>query len=130
MFETLDRSQQGDLGEARAIYELVRLGYYVSTPLHTQVPYDLIADKNGQLFKVQVKTSGFVLREVSQSYQVNLQTTGGNRITNTRKLFDAAAVDLLFVMVSDGRCWLIPTSVIKSTGQLVVGTKLYSGYQL
>lgn len=55
MFQNLNRMQQGDLGEVRCIYELVKLGYSVSKPMHVHLPYDFIADKNNKLYRVQVK---------------------------------------------------------------------------
>lgn len=41
LFDNLSRSQQGDLGEARAIYELTKLGYILSRPLCVHCSYDL-----------------------------------------------------------------------------------------
>ena len=48
---------QGDVGEARAIYEFTKLGYQVSVPLAAHCPYDLIIDDGEKLQRVQVKTS-------------------------------------------------------------------------
>lgn len=130
MFDTLSRSQQGDLGEARAIYELVRLGYALSKPMHVHLPYDFIAEKDNVLYRVQVKTSGHVLRKSTQVYQVQLCSTGGNRLINTRTHFDASKIDLLFVMTTDDRCWLIPATNIKSRNNITVGTATYSEFQI
>jgi hypothetical protein len=130
MFDTLNRMQQGDLGEARAQYELCRLGYYVSRPVHVHLPYDFIAEKDGILYRVQVKTSGMVQRESTQTYSVGITTTGGNRLINTRKRFDPDRVELLFIMAADDRCWLIPVSEISSRTNITVGTERYAKYQI
>lgn len=130
MFDTLSRSQQGDLGEARAVYELVKLGYALSKPLHVHLPYDFIAEKDNKLYRVQVKTSRLVLRKSTQVYQVQLCSTGGNRLVNTRTHFDPTKIDLLFVMTADDRCWLIPAANIKSKNNINVGTALYAEFQV
>lgn len=130
MFDTLTRSQQGDLGEARAAYELVKLGYMLSKPMHVHLPYDFIAEKDDVLYRVQVKTSGLMLRKSTQVYQVQLCSTGGNRLVNTRTHFDSTKIDLLFVMTTDDRCWLIPANKITSKTIISVGTVLYADYQV
>lgn len=130
MFESLDRAAQGDLGEVRAIYELVKLGYVISKPMHVHIPYDLIADKDGQLFRVQVKTSGRVVHQTTMTYEVYLETSGGNTKSNVRKAFDATKIDLLFVMTADDRCWLIPSHEITSHTTIKVGTPRYAQYQI
>lgn len=130
MFEDLTRSQQGDLGEARAIYELTRLGFVISKPLAVHIPYDLIADKDGQLYRIQVKTTRMRNRKegASTSYQVSLCTSGGNTKVHTRKLFDPTLCDYVFVMTTDDRCWLIPTSELGRMSCVSVGTSSESRY--
>lgn len=130
MFDTLTRSQQGDLGEARAVYELVKLGYMLSKPMHVHLPYDFIAEKDDILYRVQVKTSGHMLRKTTQVYQVQLCSTGGNRLVNTRTHFDSTKIDLLFVMTTDDRCWLIPANNITSKTVINVGTVQYADCQV
>jgi hypothetical protein len=46
----------GQLSEIMVAAELARAGYLVSVPLGENSRYDLIADKDGRLFRVQVKT--------------------------------------------------------------------------
>lgn len=130
MFETLTRAQQGDLGELRAVYELSKLGYTVSIPTRTHIPYDLVIEKNGHLSTVQVKTTTQLKYLRTQTYVVHLSSSGGNKRNNTRKPFEASKVDWLFVMTSDNRCWLIPTSEITGTTCVLVGSLAYSEYQL
>lgn len=131
MFETMSRAQQGDLGEARAAYELVKLGYKLSKPLHNHVPYDLIGDKDGRLYKIQIKTSGYVVRESRGAvYQVQLATSGGNTKINTRKDIDLSVIDFIFVLTSDDRCWLIPATEIVRGNYITVGTKSFEQFQI
>jgi len=53
----INRRQQGDLGEASAIEWLTSAGALVLLPVGHSPDYDLVADANGRLLKVQVKTS-------------------------------------------------------------------------
>ncbi len=55
----INRRQQGDLGEASAIEWLTRRGATVCAPLGHSPDYDLIAELDGRLFRVQVKTTTF-----------------------------------------------------------------------
>lgn len=119
VFSSLTRSEQGDLGEHRAIYELSRLGYIISKPLSVQIPYDLVVEKNGTLSRVQVKTSKH--RVGVSGFEINLATSGGNTRVNTINRFDPARVEMIFVMVADGRCWLIPTSEVIAGKSITVG---------
>ena len=53
------RMNVGDLSEVMVIAALCRNGYVVSLPLGENHRYDLIADKDGVLSRVQVKTGRF-----------------------------------------------------------------------
>ena len=59
----INRRQQGDLGEASAIEWLTRQGAIVCVPLGHSPDIDLIADYDGRLVRVQVKTTTFCERE-------------------------------------------------------------------
>ena len=54
---TFHPRRQGDLGEAAAIQWLTWVGAVVSFPLFHSPDYDLIAELEGRLLRVQVKTS-------------------------------------------------------------------------
>jgi hypothetical protein len=49
--------RQGDIGEAAAIQWFTELGATVCFPLFHSPDFDLVADVDGELFRVQVKTS-------------------------------------------------------------------------
>ncbi len=51
-----DTKSIGDRSEMEAMIALVRAGYIVSAPFGENSRYDLIADKDGVLSRVQVKT--------------------------------------------------------------------------
>ena len=49
--------EQGIIGQAKVLSEFESLGVNVSIPFGDNLPYDLIIDVKGKLYKVQVKTS-------------------------------------------------------------------------
>jgi hypothetical protein len=129
MNRLINRRQQGDLGEASAIE---RQGATVSTPLGHSADYDLVAEI-GRLLRVQVKTTTF--RRTSpdghERWEVSICTNGGNQSwSGVSKRFDPATVDALFVLVGDGRRWLIPSSAVEATSNLRLGGRKYSEFEI
>ena len=55
--EELQSKQKGNLTELQCITAFYELGYSVSIPYGENSRYDLIADIEGKLIKIQVKTS-------------------------------------------------------------------------
>lgn len=122
--------EQGNLGEAAAIFQLTRLGYKLSKPLIENVPYDLIADSgDGRLLKIQVKSSSFSRRE--GRFEVTLITSGGNRSgTGKSTRMNCESSDFLFVYATDGKCWLIPTEKVEGLTKVTVGIPKYQEYEI
>jgi len=107
MFEnTNTKTEQGDIGEARAIYEYTKLGYNVSIPLSNGLKYDLIVDINNKLFKVQCKTTKYIAKK---SYVVTLKTSGGNKSSYSIRNRKYEDYDILFVLTADNICYSIPS---------------------
>lgn len=50
-------NQKGLISEMEVMLAFVKLGYDVSQPLNADSRYDCILDKNGKLYKIQIKTS-------------------------------------------------------------------------
>ena len=122
--------RQGDLGEAAAIEWLTRIGACVAFPLFHSPDYDLVADLNGNLLRVQVKTSRRICNG-SGHYTVQLATSGGNQSwTGLVKTFDPARIDFLFILVGDGRRWFIPSSEIEGNRGISLGGEKYSEFQV
>lgn len=113
-------TKQGDIGEARAIYEYTKLGYGVSKPLNDSMKYDLIIDKNGELFKVQVKTTKF--KNEKGIYYASLKTSGGNRSGNNIKNREDSDYDILFVLTETDKCYSIPVTSIKAKSNIALGS--------
>lgn len=122
---------QGDIGEARAIYEFVKRGWVVSKPINDKAKYDLIVDDGESLKRVQVKTTKRRDYNTASGYAVNIQTrystTTQNRVSDRVE----SDYDLLFVLTELDESWLIPTESMGGTKTtIVVGTKKYAAFQL
>lgn len=123
--------KQGLLGELKAQLILTWLGYECSKPLDVHVSYDLLAIKDGKVYKVQVKTTSTrPNKQKPDRYEVSMATSGGNRKVNTRKVPEDGDFDLLFAMVDDGRCWLIPQQDLTSKHSAMLGTEHYARFQI
>jgi hypothetical protein len=120
--------RQGDIGEAAAIHWLTLIGATVSVPLAHSPDYDLIAEIDGVLRRVQVKTSTHVQRG---NFRVSLATRGGNQSWNGLvKRFDASRCDLLFVLVANGRRWCIPSTAVEGSTAITLGGQKYSEFEV
>jgi hypothetical protein len=122
MFENaVTYTKQGDIGEARAIYEYTRLGYGVSRTVFDSMKYDLIIDIDGQLYRVQVKTTSY--KSNYGVYQVALSTSGGNQSFNKSRPRQDSDYDILFVMADNGDCWSVPVSEFEARNTLNMGSR-------
>lgn len=99
-------TKQGDIGEARAIYEYTKIGYGVSRTLFDSEKYDLVIDDGKSLYRVQVKTASG--RSKYGIYQCMLKTCGGNQSYHTIRNRQDNDYDILFVLAGSGECWSIP----------------------
>lgn len=121
--------EQGDLGEIAAIHWLAVQGARVWIPLSHSPDFDLIAETDGKLLRVQVKTS--TQRAGDHRCPVAVCTRGGNRSWSgiTRHL-DPARFDYLFVLVADGRRWFIPAGEVGAGTALTVGGPKYRAFEV
>ena len=121
--------EQGDIGERSAAVWLLDAGARVFIPFGHSPDTDLVAEIDGRLVRVQVKTS---TRHVNNGrYQVALATKGGNQSWNGLvKRFSASRCDFLFVLVADGRRWFIPSSAVEGGTGIVVGGPKYACYEV
>lgn len=129
----INRRQQGDLGEASAIECFTRGGWTVWTPVGHSPDADLVVSCEQRTLRVQVKTSTVSerRRDGTPRWSVSLAINGGNQSwSGVAKLFDPSRFDLLFVIVGDGRRWLIPAGVIEGTQNVVLGGMKYSEFEI
>ena len=107
---------------------LASRGAHVAIPLGNNRHWDLIAELDGRVLRVQVKTTrGFRLRR----WEVTVATRGGNQRWNrVAKLLDISRFDYLFVLVGDGRRWFIPAECIGGTSALRLGGPKYAEFEV
>lgn len=122
-------TRQGDIGEARAIYEYTRLGYVVLRTIFDSAKYDLVVDDGNSLKRVQVKTS--YNQKSHGGFEVSLKTSGGNTKVNTIHPRSDDDYDIVFVLTSDNRCWSIPVEHLNGAKHsLIVGGTKYKEYEI
>jgi PD-(D/E)XK endonuclease len=121
--------EQGDIGELSAMEWLASKGAHVYVPLGHSPDIDLIAEIDGVLLRIEVKTATH--RTQVGRWDVNLSTKGGNQSwSGVTKYFDRGRCDFLFVHVGDGRRWFIPSGAIDSRTGLLLGGPKYSRYEV
>ncbi len=132
MDRLINRRQQGDLGEASAIEWLTRQGATISIPFGFSPDYDLVAEVQGRLLRVQVKTTVRTrTAEGRDRWSLHIATNGGNQSwTGLAKRFDPDRVDAVFALVGDGRRWLIPAREIDGTTNITLGGPKYSEFEV
>ena len=124
----MKRFEQGDFGELSAMQWLASCGARVAVPVGHNSDWDLIAELDDRLVRVQVKTSGFWR---NGRWEVTLCTRGGNRSwSGVVKRIDTTRFDCLFVHVADGRRWMIPASDLGGASSILLGGPKYSQFEV
>jgi hypothetical protein len=114
--------KQGDAGLGKAISYFTELGYEVALPLTDSADWDLIVQIDGELKKVQVKTSS-QMRKSIEVFEANVK--GGNRSSgNKSKDIQDQDWDLIFLHhLITKRQALIPKDSLTTKGQINLGEK-------
>ena len=109
-----------------AISYFVCNGYVVSIPLNDTQDYDLIVEKENKMYRVQVKGTSFKTK--FGIHQVALKSSGGTKGSFYKTVKDTN-VELLFIVTSDNKLYLIPINDIKNKYSLNLGNE-YNKYLL
>jgi hypothetical protein len=121
--------QQGDIGELSAMEWLAGKGANIYVPVGHSPDVDLIATIDGQVLRVEVKTSAYMSQ--ADRWQVTISTSGGNQSWNGLvKHFERDRCEYLFVLVGDGRRWFIPTGAVDSGSSLLLGGPKYKEFEI
>jgi Holliday junction resolvase-like predicted endonuclease len=121
--------QQGDVGELSAATWLASKGAPVALPVCHSPDWDLIAELDGRLVRVQVKTSN--ARSKIGNWLLAVCTRGGNQSWNRIiKRFDKTRCEYLFAHVGDGRRWFIPSHAVEGTTSIVLGGRKYARFEI
>jgi hypothetical protein len=120
--------EQGDFGELQAMCWLASQGAHIAVPVGNNRHWDLIAELDGRVLRVQVKSSRCRQRG---RWSVTLATRGGNQSWNgVAKYLDPSRFDYLFVLVGDGRRWFIPANRVTGGRGLVLGGAKYAEFEV
>ncbi len=112
---------------------LASKGALIWVPLGHSPDVDLMAEIDGRICRVQVKTStqSAETPKGHRRWRVMIATNGGNQSwSKTTKTFDPANVDFLFALVGDGRRWFIPAASIEAQRQVALGGSKYSEFEI
>lgn len=124
----LNSRQQGATGVGEAIAHFSALGYSVSIPLGDCQRYDLVVDDGDRLYRVECKTSRFLLK--SGGWEVGLATKGGNQSWNgVAKKLSSEDCDLVFILTGDGQRYILPIEELDGRSKITVGNK-YLEYKI
>ena len=100
--------QKGDLAELKIATDLIDRGCRISIPFGEDCDYDLIADYEGRLHRVQVKYTRSDGRFILVRCRSHSLTNGKVRVT---KLYTAEMVDWIAVYdCTSERCFYCPSS--------------------
>ena len=103
-------------------------GARICIPVGHSPDWDFLAVVGGEFRRVQVKTTRcFRLGR----WEVSLATRGGNQSwSGVSKTLDPCRFDYLFVLVADGRSWLIPSEFLESRSELQLGGPKYARWEV
>ena len=101
----------------------------VALPLGNASDYDLLAEIDGRISRVQVKTTR--LKNPKDRWVVTLATRGGNRSwSGVVKRFSAQRCDYLYAHTACGRRWFIPARCVEGGTGLCLGGPKYAEYEV
>lgn len=112
---------------------LASKGGDVWIPLGHSPDVDLMAEFEGRLLRVQVKTSTYTATtpKGDPRWQVSIVTRGGNQSwSGASKKFDSSRVDYLFILVGDGRRWFIPADLVEGSCAVILGGSKYAEFEI
>jgi hypothetical protein len=124
----MNTREQGDIGELSAMQWLASVGAKLAIPVGHSPDWDLIAELDGRLSRVQVKTC--TCRRGTR-WDVTICTRGGNQSWNGLvKVLDSNRCDYLFVLVADGRRWFIPAASLGGGSGILLGGPKYASFEV
>lgn len=114
-------NQKGLISELEVMLTFIKLGCNVSQPLNADSRYDCIIDKNGRLYKIQIKTAHLSTRtKNSIEFKCRSITTSNNEHKETR--YSNNEVDF-FATVWEGQVYLVPIEHCSSSKTLHLDEK-------
>jgi hypothetical protein len=100
----------------------------VCFPIGHSPDWDFIAEYEGRLVRVQVKTC---ISFHKHRWSVTVCTRGGNQSwSGLVKRFDPKSCDYLFVVAGDGRRWCIPSDALQGKTKIALGGPKYAEFEV
>ena len=103
----LDTKQKGILTELQCITASNELGYHISIPYGENSRYDFIADVNGRLLRIQVKSASPVKGSENLAFCFSCRSTRVNSQGNLSRKYSKNEIDF-FCTFYRGKCYLVP----------------------
>lgn len=94
----MNTTQLGILGEARTITELIKQDYDVFTQFSGKSPFDIVAFRNNQLVRVEVKSTA-CRSKYDTGWEFALRKSRHNKSGNTIHTFNNSESDILALYV-------------------------------
>lgn len=114
--------QKGDLAELKVATDLIDRGCRISIPFGEDCDYDLIADYEGRLHRVQVKYTRSDGRIILIRCRSHSLTNGRVRVT---KLYTSSMIDWIAVYDrTSERCYYCPSRELGSNGHATLTLRL------
>lgn len=112
----MNSKQKGNLTELQCLAAFVEMGCGVSIPYGDNSKYDFIADKDGQLLKIQVKTSS-LKKDTQDAICFSCRSTHVNcsGVQNVR--YSENEIDY-FATYWNGKCYVVPVQECSITKTL------------
>jgi hypothetical protein len=130
MFNNMSKVTQGCVGLGAAIAYFTRQGCVVLLPLVDNQPYDFAVEENGEIKKVQVKTTGYKDPKAKDpNFIVTLRSIRANKTKNVAHKFNKDLVDYVFVLTSEGNEYLFPSQIIEPKSTLSL-CEAYEKYKI
>ncbi len=106
---------KGDIAEQSFALKCLKKGWDISIPIGDRLPYDLILDVNGALFKIQVKSAWF--DSIKENYVVDNRRTKTNRRKMIRSSYNVTDFDFAVLYIDDlDIFYIMPSEVFISYG--------------
>ena len=105
----MDTNLQGKITELEVMSYVIKKGYSVSTPFGDKDRYDQIWDINGELHRIQVKTSHLYAKGTGVAIEFKCSGTSNGRTT----LYNKDDIDF-FATYWEGQVYVVPVEECSS----------------
>lgn len=110
----------GSLGKSRTISELIRNGFDIFTEFEGKAPFDLVAHKDGELKRIEVKSTQRRTK-YDTGWEIQIKRVRPNRSETVIHNFNSSQCDILAVYIEPlDKVLLLDSSKIKVKTMLTI----------